>query len=83
MSTGALASVLHENTNIFIKLGGAFGWIIIHTLIFLLAKCCFTCCGHNSRIDFIFSKDFERIFIGIVNYNEESYTHTFEYQMNK
>lgn len=38
--------------------------------------------GEILRIDFIYSKNFERIFIGLVNNNEKSYKNTFEFQMN-
>ena len=34
------------------------------------------------RIDFIYSKNFDRIFIGLVNNNEKTYRNTFEFQMN-
>ena len=34
------------------------------------------------RIDYLYSKDFDRIFIGLVNYTETKYENTFEYQMN-
>ena len=34
------------------------------------------------RIDCIYSKDFDRIFIGIVKYTKTSYVNTFEFQMN-
>ena len=44
---------------------------------------CNKCCAHDSRIDFIFSKDFKRIFIGIVNYKLNGYSNTFEYHMDQ
>ena len=34
------------------------------------------------RIDFIYSSNFDRIFIGLVNNNGNTYKNTFEYQMN-
>ena len=34
------------------------------------------------RIDFIYSKDFERIFIGLVQYTQTKYVNTFEFQKN-
>jgi len=34
------------------------------------------------RIDFIYSKNFDRIFIGFVKYTYEKYVNTFEYQMD-
>ena len=38
--------------------------------------------GEILRIDFIFSQNFDRIFIGLVNNNEKTYKNTFEFQMN-
>lgn len=35
------------------------------------------------RIDFIYSENFDRIFIGIVQKNEKAYIDTFEFNMNK
>ena len=34
------------------------------------------------RIDCIFSRNFDRIFIGLVKYTKTSYANTFEFQMN-
>ena len=34
------------------------------------------------RIDFIYSKDFDRIFIGLVKYTQTKYVNTFEFQKN-
>ena len=44
---------------------------------------CTNCCSHDSRIDFVYSKDFSKIFIGIVKYKENSYSKTFEYQLDE
>ena len=71
---------IKEDKNIFYRFIGVFGLILINIIIFLLCKCCSTCRAHDSRIDFIYSKDFKRLFIGIVNYDEKSYIRTFEYQ---
>ena len=38
--------------------------------------------GDILRIDFIYSKNFDRLFIGLVNNNEKTYKNTFEFQMN-
>ena len=38
--------------------------------------------GDILRIDFIYSKNFDRIFIGLVNNDEKTYQNTFEFQMN-
>ena len=56
--------------------------IMIPFLVCIINHICMKCHLHDSRIDFIYSKDFDRLFIGKVNYEENSYTKTFEYQMN-
>ena len=38
--------------------------------------------GDILRIDFIYSKNFDRIFIGLFNNNGKTYKNTFEFQMN-
>ena len=38
--------------------------------------------GDILRIDFIYSKKFDTLFIGLVNNNEKTYKNTFEFQMN-
>ena len=54
--------------------------LIINIFEFLFYKCKKLCSKKdNSRIDFIYSKDFEKIFIGIVDYNEKSYITNFNF----
>ena len=75
-----------SNENIFLRLSGSIGLIIIDILMFYLYKLYFTCHFYkfqDSRIDFIYSYNFERLFIGIVNYSGKSYSHTFEYQIGE
>lgn len=55
---------------------------MIPILVCIIFHICMKCQLHDTRIDFIYSKDFDRLFIGKVNYEENSYTKTFEYQMN-
>jgi len=57
--------------------------IIFPIIIWILMYSCNKCSAHDSRIDFIFSKDFKRIFIGIVNYKLNGYSNTFEYHMDQ
>ena len=58
--------------------------IIFPIIIFLLCYSCYKCCCSNdTRIDFIYSKDFDKIFIGIVNSKQNRYSKTFEYQMDE
>ena len=57
--------------------------IIAPIVIYLLIASCFKCCSKDTRIDFIYSKNFERIFIGVVNYKLNGYSKTFEYQTDE
>ena len=57
--------------------------IIFPIIIWILIYSCIKCSSHDSRIDFIFSKDFERIFIGIVNFKLNGFSNTFEYHMDE
>ena len=54
-------------------------WNIIFYIIYKLSKKFF---DNIYRIDCIFSRNFDRIFIGIVKYTKTSYVDTFELQMN-
>ena len=56
--------------------------IIINLIIYFLYKCCKLCNENILRIDFINSKDFDRIFIGVVKYTQKKYVNTFEFQKN-
>ena len=56
------------------------GDIIINLIIYFLYKCCKYYNDNILRIDFIKSKDFNRIFIGVVKYTETQYVNTFEFQ---
>ena len=56
------------------------GDIIINLIIYFIYKCCKYYNDNILRIDFIKSKDFNRIFIGIVKYTETQYVNTFEFQ---
>ena len=58
--------------------------IIFPISIFFIFYSCNKCyCSNDTRIDFIYSKDFDKIFIGIVNYKQNRYSKTFEYQMDE
>ena len=56
--------------------------IIIDLIIYFLYKCLKLKKENIYKIDFIYSKDFDRIFIGLVKYNQAKYVNTFEYQKN-
>ena len=53
-------------------------WNIIFYIIYKLAKKFF---DNIYRIDCIFSRNFDRIFIGLVKYTKTSYVNTFDFQM--
>ena len=52
--------------------------IILH-IVYRIIKYCIC---KISRIDCIYSKDYDRVFIGLVKYDQKNYINTFEYQMN-
>ena len=56
--------------------------IIIDLIIYFLYKCLKLKNENIFKIDFIYSKDFDRVFIGVVKYNQAKYVNTFEYQKN-
>ena len=56
--------------------------VIFNLLVYFLYKCCKSSKENILRIDFIYSKDFERIFIGVVKYTKTNYIKTLELQKN-
>ena len=58
-------------------------FILFPIIAWLLWFSCKKLCSHDTRIDIIFSKNYDRIFIGKVNYKLDGYTQTFEYQMSE
>ena len=77
---GIFISIINEDKDM--KYFGIYSFVIINVLIFIIYKCLKLCLEKIYRIDCIFSKNFDRIFIGLVKYNETSYVNTFEFQMN-
>ena len=57
--------------------------IVVPIIIYLICLSCKKCGVSSARVDFIFSKDFDRIFVGKVNSEEDKYIKTFEYQINE
>jgi len=55
---------------------------IFHIIMYTLYKLLKLCFENIDRIDCIYSKDFDRIFIGLVKYTKTKYLKTFEFQMN-
>ena len=56
--------------------------IIINSILYIRYKWVKYYKENICRIDIIYSKDFDRIFIGLVKYTQTSYVNTFEFQMN-
>ena len=59
-----------------------FGLIIYNILLYMIYICFKATCDKIYRIDFIFSKNFDQLFIGFVKYNKKSYINTFVFKMN-
>jgi len=56
--------------------------IVIDLIIYFLYKCIKVKNENIYKIDFIYSKNFDRVFVGLVKYNQTEYVNTFEYQKN-
>ena len=65
---------------IIVKLILIFVLIIYNLILFSVYKCIRFCKSEDIRIDFIYSKNFDKIFIGVVQENEK-YRITLEYEM--
>jgi len=55
---------------------------VFHINMHILYKLLKLCFENIERIDCIYSKKFERIFIGLVKYTKTKYVKTVEFQMN-
>jgi len=56
--------------------------LVVNIIIYSLYKCIKFMFDNILRIDCIYSKNFDRIFIGLVKYTKTKYENTFEYQMD-
>jgi len=65
-----------------IKLLGFISFPIFNIIIYIIYKCYNFKYNNICRIDCIYSKNFDRIFIGLVKYNKTKYVNTLEYQMD-
>ena len=79
---GGTVSLLSLKNILFYRLIGALTFLVVNIIFCLIYKWVKVCKENIYRIDFIYSKDFDRIFIGLVKYNKKSYVNTFEFQMN-
>ena len=73
---------LNRENNIIIKLIWLIGFIIGNIIMYILYKIFKYCFDNIFRIDCIYSKNFDRIFIGLIKYNKTKYINTFEFQMD-
>ena len=73
--------ILRNIENIAIIIICSLLFVIPNIIIYSVYKCVLAK-KNIFRIDIIYSTDFDRIFIGLVKYNKESYVNTFEFQMN-
>ena len=78
---GAITLINSKNDTI-IKLIGVIAFPIVNIILYILYKILKYYFDNIFRIDCIYSKNFDRVFIGIVKYNKTQYINTFEYQMN-
>ena len=74
--------LLTSNNDKLIKLIGVITFPIVNIILFILYKIFKYCFDNIYRIDCIYSKNFDRVFIGLVKYTKTKYINTFEYQMN-
>ena len=77
---GILVMLMISNKNMLLVL--VCSLIIVNIFLYILYSCIKSKIENIYRIDCIYSKDFNRIFIGLVKYTKTSYVNTFEYQIN-
>ena len=74
--------MLISKNETIIKLIGVNVFPIVNVILYILYKIFKYCFDNIYRIDCIYSKNFDRVFIGLVKYTKTKYINTFEYQMN-
>ena len=77
-----VVNLLYSKIDVIIKILAVIAFPIVNIILYFLYKMFKSCLDNICRIDCIYSKYFDRIFIGFVKYNEKKYVNTFEYQMN-
>ena len=73
---------LNEKNDTITKLIGVSVFLIGNIIMYILYKIFKYCYENIFRIDCIYSKNFDRVFIGLVKYTITKYVNTFEFQMN-
>ena len=79
--SAAVALLVSINAKTHTKIIGIIFFPIGNILLYIL-YILYNCFDHIFRIDCIYSKNFDRIFIGLVKNNIAKYINTFEYQIN-
>ena len=75
-------SYLNEKNDTITKLIGVSVFLIGNIIMYILYKIFKYCYENIFRIDCIYSKNFDRVFIGLVKYTKTKYVNTFEFQMD-
>ena len=79
--SGAITLLTSKNDTI-IRLIGVIVFPIVNIILYILYKIFKYCFDNIFRIDCIYSKNFDRVFLGLVKYTKTKYINTFEFQMN-
>ena len=79
--SAAVALLISKGAKTHIKIIGVIFFPIGNIILYII-YILYNCFDNIFRIDCIYSKNFDRIFIGLVKYNKTKYINTFEYQMN-
>ena len=77
----AVFSLFFTQENPF-KYFGIYFFVISNIILYIIYKCLKMHFEQIYRIDCIFSRNFDRMFIGLVKYTKTSYINTFEFQIN-
>ena len=79
--SAAVALLISKGAKTHIKIIGVIFFPIGNIILYII-YILYNCFDNIFRIDCIYSKNFDRIFIGLVKYNKTKYINTFEYQIN-
>lgn len=74
--------VLLEKEMLLVKILILSSLIVSNVIYYIMYRCLKLCFEKMYRIDFVYSRNFDRIFIGIVKYTKTSYINTFDFNMN-
>ena len=75
-------NLITPNNDTKTKLKGVYVFLIGNIILYILYKIFKYFFENIFRIDIIYSKNFDRVFIGLVKYTKTKYIKTFEFQMN-